>query len=108
MTVGRRIAEELLKNAITVGMLRQTMKDANVDMETAVNMWRKQIERYVDTHTEAVGWLKRIDGTEWTDPDNEDKQAEAIDNATTAGYVEGFIDGFTDAMKALYGRGDAK
>lgn len=108
MTVGNRIAEELLKNAITVGMLRQTMKDANVDMETAVNMWRKQIERYVDTHTEAVGWLKRIDGTEWKDPDNEDQQAEAIDNATTAGYVEGFIDGFTDAMKALYGRGDAK
>ena len=108
MTVAKKIAVELLNDAITVGMLQKTMKEANVNMETAANMWRKQIESYVNTHTEAVGWLKRIDGTEWTDPDNEDKQAEAIDNATTAGYVEGYIDGFTDAMKAKYGRGDAK
>lgn len=108
MTVSKRIAEILLRDVVTVGMLQQTMKEENVSMETAANIWRNLIINYVDKHTNAVGWLKRIDGTEWTDPDNKDKQAEAIDNATTAGYVEGYIDGFTDAMKEKYGRGDAK
>ena len=99
MTVAERIAKIMLNDVITVGTLQKTMKEEDVDMETAANVWRERIERYVRTHTEAEGWLKKIDGTEWADPDNEDKVAEARDNGTTAGYVEGYIDGFMDGLK---------
>lgn len=40
MTAAETIAEKLLAEVITVGMLRQTMDAENVDMRTAANMWK--------------------------------------------------------------------
>ena len=100
MTVAERIADIILEEAITIKILRQTMEQESVNMETAANIWRERLTRYATKHTEEVGWLHNIDATEWKDPDNEDEVAEAVDQAATAGYIEGYIDGFTDSLRA--------
>lgn len=101
MTVPETIAEKLLDQTITVGMLREVMEAEAVDMVTAEHMIRNKLKVCVECHIEGGGWLKKIDASCWIDPDNEDEVAEAIDNAKTGGYVEGYIDGFTDAIKAF-------
>ena len=64
MTTAERIAEKLLAKVITVGMLRQTMEAENVDMRTAVNMWKANLTRYATTHIEDVEhWLKQCDAS---------------------------------------------
>ena len=101
MTVPEKIAEKLLEQAITVGILQKTMREEAVDsMEQAVGIWRERIRRYASKHTEEEGWLRDIDTAEWIDPDNMDELDEAIDQAKTGGYIEGYIDGFADALRA--------
>ena len=100
MTVAERIANTILEDYITLKILRQTMERESVDMETAINIWRKRLIRYATKHTEEQGWLHNVDATEWGDPYNEDELAEAVDQASTACYIEGYIDGFADSLRA--------
>lgn len=100
MTVPEMITEKLLESTITVGMLRGVMEAEAVDMATAENMIRNKLLLCVDYHIAGGGWLKKIDASCWTDPDNEDEAKEAIDEAKTGGYIEGYLDGFADAIKA--------
>ena len=102
MYVAERIAEMLLAQTITVGILRQTMVEEGVGMEQAVGIWKKRLQRYASKHTEEEGWLRNAQelAAEWADPDNDDKVAEAIDQAKTGAYIEGYVDGFADSMKA--------
>lgn len=96
MTAAETIAEKLLAEVITVGMLRQTMDAENVDMRTAANMWKANLTRYATVHIEDVEhWLKRVDASRWAD----DPAKEALKTAKTGGYMEGYLDGFADALR---------
>ena len=66
MTVSKRIAEILLRDVVTVGMLQQTMKEENVDIKVVVlrNNYLGLVREYQQREQDRLDYRLSLEASE--------------------------------------------